>query len=133
MKLILPLIVGAVLSCCVGLPSNPEKQLEWKTNSCLPTAITMRHGLRNSTKWNEILLYEYLETASGTVKGHAVCVYIYPVGSNKMYAYDYEGSTRIRAHIDNPAKIAELTEQTRFRADSQILKAYFLDASQDWQ
>ena len=133
MKLLL-FFIGVILlsSCGNNLPSNPEKQLEWVTNACLPTAITMKHGLRNATKWNEILIYEYTELATGLKKGHAVCVYIYPVGSNQLWAYDYEGSTRIRAYITDPITIAQLTEQTRGRITNNITSAYFVTNIEDF-
>ena len=111
---------------CSTTPKNPEKYVEWENNSCLPTAITMRHGLRNSTKWNEVLLYQYTSLKTGETKGHAVCAYMYPVGSNKLWVYDYEGSTRVRAYIDDPLKIAQLAEVTRGRLYNQVSQAEYL-------
>jgi len=115
-----------LLASCSTTPTNPEKYVEWENNSCLPTAITMRHGLRNSTKWNEVLLYQYTSLKTGETKGHAVCAYLYPVGSNQLWVYDYEGSTRIRAFINDPLMIAQLAEVARGRLHNQVSQAEFL-------
>jgi len=128
MNLLLSFIAVILLaSCANNLPSNPEKQLEWATNACLPTAITMKFGLRNATKWSEILIYEYTELATGLRRGHAVCVYIYPIGTNQLWSYDYQGSTRIRAYITDPMAIARLAEETRGRITNNVTSAYFVD------
>ena len=115
------LVVG-----CSTTPTNPEKYVEWENTSCWPTANTMRHGLRNSTKWSEVLLYQYTSLKTGEMKGHAVCAYIYPVGSNKLWVYDYEGSTRIKAYINDPMMIAQLAEVARGRLVNQVSQAEYL-------
>ena len=115
-----------LLAGCTTTPKNPEKYIEWENNSCLPTAITMQYGLRNSTKWSEVLLYQYTSLKTGETKGHAVCAYIYPVGSNKLWVYDYEGSTRIKAYINEPLEIAQLEEIARGRIANQVNQAEYL-------
>ena len=115
-----------LLAGCTTTPKNPEKYIEWENNSCLPTAITMQYGLRNSTKWSEVLLYQYTSLKTGEMKGHAVCAYIYPVGSNKLWVYDYEGSTRIKAYINEPLEIAQLAEVARGRIANQVSQAEYL-------
>jgi hypothetical protein len=115
-----------LLAGCATTPKNPEKYIEWENNSCLPTAITMHYGLRNSTKWSEVLLYQYTSLKTGETKGHAVCAYIYPIGSNKLWVYDYEGSTRIKAYINDPLEIAQLAEVARGRIANQVSQAEYL-------
>ena len=115
-----------LLAGCTTTLKNPEKYIEWENNSCLPTAITMQYGLRNSTKWSEVLLYQYTSLKTGETKGHAVCAYIYPVGSNKLWVYDYEGSTRIKAYINEPLEIAQLAEVARGRIANQVSQAEYL-------
>jgi hypothetical protein len=111
---------------CSTVLKNPEKYVEWSSNACLPTAITMNHGLRNATKWSEVLLYQYTSLKTGEVKGHAACAYIFPVGSNQLWVYDYEGSTRIKAYINDPLKIAQLAEVARGRLHNQVSSAEYL-------
>ena len=115
-----------LLAGCTTTPKNPEKYIEWENNSCLPTAITMQYGLRNSTKWSEVLLYQYTSLKTGETKGHAVCAYIYPIVSNKLWVYDYEGSTRIKAYINEPLEIAQLAEVARGRIANQVSQAEYL-------
>ena len=126
MKNIILLISTLLIVGCSTMPKNPEKYVEWEYNSCLPTAITMRYGLRKSTKWNEVLIYQYTNLKTGEKKAHAICAYMYPVGQNKLWTYDYQGSTRVRAKIDDPLMMAQLSEVARGRLYNQVSHAEFL-------
>jgi hypothetical protein len=51
---------------------------------------------------------------------------MYPVGQNKLWTYDYQGSTRVRAKIDDPLMMAQLSEVARGRLYNQVSSAEFL-------
>jgi len=62
----------------------------------------------------------------GKIAGHAVTVYLFAPGENKLWAYDFEGSTRVRAFIDNPTQIATQAEIARGR-NTRVVFAEFLN------
>jgi hypothetical protein len=39
--------------------------------------------------------------------------YIYPKGKNKLWTYDFLGSYRTRAYIDNPVALAQQAQYVR--------------------
>jgi hypothetical protein len=55
-----------------------------------------------------------------------VTVYLFAPGENKLWAYDFEGSTRVRAFIDNPIQIATQAEIARGR-NTRVVFAEFLN------
>ena len=110
------------LSACT--PTNPERWMAMERNACLPTAIAMDAGLRRQGITSRVLQYGYQR--GGKLAGHAVTTYFFAPGENKLWAYDYQGSTRIRAFIDNPFQVATQAEIARGR-NTKIVFAEFLD------
>ena len=114
MKNLLLLFVLLFLVGCETLPENPEQWMAREKNACLPTAIAFRQGLQRQQIWSEIVAYRYKNEKQKYV-GHAIVAYLYPPGTNQLWTYDYEGSWRTRAWIDNPKQIATQAERLRGR------------------
>ena len=87
--------------------------MELKRNACLPTAIAMDAGLRRQGITSRVLQYAYKK--GDKIAGHAVTVYFFAPGENKLWAYDFEGSTRIRAFYESPVQVATQAEMARGR------------------
>lgn len=114
-------------SCSLTHPRNPEWWMEKEKNACLPTAITFKESLGKRVKWSKVLIYKYLDTKTNKYYGHAVCAYMYPTGKNQLWVYDYRGSVRIRAYIDEPFAVAEGVEKAAGNTHYQILQAEYLE------
>ena len=100
MKIILALILITLAGCAMPPVPEPEFAGIYK-NACLPEAIAMTQALRKSGIQARVLRIGTKEW------GHAVCVYIYPTGANKLYVWDsYWKSVNIRAWYDDPNDIA---------------------------
>lgn len=110
---------------CETLPVNSEKWMERQMNACLPTAISFKEGLNKHNIWSEVVRYSYKDKKNKW-KGHAIVAYLYPPGKNQMWTYDYEGSWKTRAWIDNPKMIAQQAENLRGRWENQVEFAEFL-------
>lgn len=110
---------------CETLPENPEQWMSREKNACLPTAIAFKQGLERQGVWVEVVRYQY-KNNKGKYVGHAIVAYLYPSGQNKLWTYDYEGSWRVRAWVDNPVDIAEQAEKVRGRWDNHIEYAEFI-------
>ena len=100
--------------------------MEKEKNACLPTAITFKESLGKRVKWSKVLIYKYLNTETGKYYGHAVCAYMYPVGKNQLWVYDYRGSVRVRAYIDQPLQVAEAVEKAAGN-NYQMIQAEYLE------
>jgi len=87
---------------CVTHPPLIDNKLQFKYgNDCLPQAIIMTQSLKEKgIEANVLTIY--------TDKwGHAICVYMYPLGQNKLWAWDrFWKSMRLRAWKDDPDSIA---------------------------
>jgi hypothetical protein len=97
------LVVIAILALagCTTLPVAETSFAGRYRNACLPEAIAMAHGLKEKSIQTRVLRIQTKDW------GHAVCVYIYPTGANKLYAWDsYWQSINLRAWFDDPASIA---------------------------
>jgi hypothetical protein len=116
------LALACALAACT--PLNPEAWMAYERNACLPTAIAMREGLERQGIQAHVVRYSYL--GNGTLTGHAVTSYLYPPGDNKLWVYDYEGSTRARAFFADPLGTARAAESARGRKP-QIFSSEFLD------
>jgi hypothetical protein len=121
MKAALPILLLALSACT---PTNPERWMEMEKNACLPTAISMDAGLRRQGITSRVLQYGYQR--GNKFVGHAVTAYLFAPGENKLWVYDYEGSTRTRAFIDDPVQIATQAELARGR-NTQIVFSKFLN------
>lgn len=87
---------------CVTNPPYVEKKLKFKYgNDCLPQAILMTQSLKEKNIDAKVLL---IHTKNW---GHAICVYMYPKGKNKMWGWDrFWKSMRLRAWKDDPTSVA---------------------------
>jgi len=124
LKIILILITIFCISCQT-LPTNQEQWMARERNACLPTAITFKQGLNRQGITSEVVVYRYRNTKNKIV-GHAIVAYMYPPGKNQLWTYDYEGSWRTRAYINNPVQIAQQSERVRGRWESVIDHAEFI-------
>lgn len=126
-KIVLISLLINLSSCNLIHPRNPEWWMEKQQNACLPTAISFRESLQKRVKWSRVLIYKYLDTKQNKYYGHAVCAYMYPVGKNQLWVYDYRGSVRVRAYIDEPFAVAEAVEKAAGNDHYQILQAEYLE------
>lgn len=132
-KIIVICSILALVTACSHLPSpftpsNPEGWMSDQQNACLPTAIAFREGLRKYNVWSEVIVYnfDYTNTTTKKSSGHAIVAYMYPTGKNQLWTYDFWGSYRTRAFIDNPLDIArkavEARQEDRFVTSARFLK-----------
>ena len=119
------LIAIACLTACSTTPSNPESWMETKRNACLPTAIAFREGLKKYNVWSEVVTYSWIDKKTQKPKGHAIVAYMYPIGKNQLWTYDFWGSYRVRAYKDNPLQIAKEAVTVRLE-DRDVYYAEFL-------
>jgi hypothetical protein len=124
-KKLVYLFLLLVLPGCENLPKNPEQWMIREKNACLPTAIAFKQGLNRQDIWSEVVRYTY-KRKDGKYTGHAIVAYLYPPGKNQLWTYDYEGSWRTRAFINDPKQIATQAEIIRGRSYNTILYAEFL-------
>ena len=129
MKKLLILLTSILLVSCSSMPQNPQKWMEWHgANDCLPTAIAFKEGLKASKcKWSKVVVYGYVDAVDSKAKGHAIVAFMYPIGKNQLWVYDYMGSYRTRAYIDDPLTIAQLAETQRGRSKNIVHYAEFLE------
>ena len=100
MKFLLTIAI-LVLAGCTSLPVEQPSFTGIYKNACLPEAIAMTQALKKSGIQARVLRISTKEW------GHAVCVYLYPTGSNKLYVWDsYWKSIKLRAWYDDPTNIA---------------------------
>jgi hypothetical protein len=111
------------------MPQNPQRWMEWEgANNCLPTAIAFKEGLKASKcKWSKVVVYGYVDDTDKKSKGHAVVAFMYPIGKNQLWVYDYMGSYRTRAYINDPLTIAKLAETQRGRSKNIVYYAEFIE------
>ena len=71
-------------------------------NACLPEAITMTEALDKASIKAKVVIFKT------PYRSHAICVYMYPTGANRMWGWDStEMSNRIRAYWDDDRSIAQ--------------------------
>lgn len=122
----LPIIGIILLTGCSSLPKNPEAWMESQRNACLPTAIAFKQSLKKYDVWAKVVRYTWYDTKQQKYKGHAIVAYLYPPGENKLWTYDFWGSYRARAFINNPYQIAK--EAVEARGENRNVNfAEFLD------
>ena len=125
MNKLLILIASVLLIGCETTPMNPERWMERERNACLPTAIAFKQGLDRQGIWSEVVRYTYTNDKGKRV-GHAIVAYLYPPGKNQLWTYDFEGSWRTRAFIDNPKQIGQQSENVRGRWNNIVDYAEFI-------
>lgn len=124
MKNILLILISCFLVSC-ATPSNPESWMENQKNACLPTAIAFREGLKKYNVWSEVVVYSWIDKKTDIKKGHAIVAYMYPIGKNQMWTYDFWGSYRVRAFKYDPMGIAKEAVKVRYE-DRDVIFAEFL-------
>lgn len=120
MKFLLAIAI-LVLAGCTSLPVEQPSFAGRYKNACLPEAIAMAQGLREKSIQTRVLRIQTKDW------GHAVTVYLYPTGANKLYVWDsYWKSVNLRAWYDNPVSIA--TEWLNYTHPKiPLVNAVFLD------
>lgn len=119
-------------SCATTPPESPEQHLAGYPESCLVLSATMVESLRRQGVDAETLVYRRTDvTQPGSDSGHAVTVYMYPRGKNKLWTHDQLGSFRTRAYRGDAPGIARQAEMVRGRTWSRVTYAEFLDRIQD--
>jgi hypothetical protein len=112
---ILILICLFLVSCA----SNPELENKLKFrygNDCLPQAIIMTESLKEKNIDAKVLR---IYTNNW---GHAICVYMYPKGQNKLWGWDrFWKSNRLRAWTNDPYSVARKWMEVTMSED--ILKS----------
>lgn len=120
------LLICIFLVGCASTPTNPESWMETKRNACLPTAIAFKQGLRKHDVWARVVRYTWFDNKKQKYNGHAIVAYLYPPGENKLWTYDFWGSYRTRAYIDDPLQIAREAVKAR-NEERNVNFAEFLD------
>ena len=120
MKYLLAIVIVA-LAGCTSLPVEQPAFAGRYRNACLPEAIAMAQGLKEKAIQTRVLRIQTKDW------GHAVTVYLYPTGANRLYVWDsYWQSINLRAWFDNPVSIA--TAWLNYtHPDKQLVNATFLD------
>lgn len=86
-------IFAIALAGCATTPQGPEWAGRMR-NACVPEAAAMVEGLKEKGINARMLIFR----ADGMREGHALAVYLYPVGQNRLWAWDSTwGSLRVRA------------------------------------
>ena len=123
MKYILLSAIILTITGCSTIPVDEPSFVGKYRNACLPEAIAMTQGLKqagiqarvvkiSTNKWN-----------------HAICVYLYPSGSNTLWGWDsYWKSNRLRAFSDDPNSIANAWIYSTL-SDATFVNAQFLDSN----
>jgi hypothetical protein len=100
MRFIIAIAILALVGCSTLPVNEPSFSGRYK-NACLPEAIAMAQGLREKAIQARVLRIQTKDW------GHAVTVYLYPTGANKLYVWDsYWKSVNLRAWYYDPASIA---------------------------
>ena len=129
MKYLLPLLLT---SCATVPPESPEQRLAGYPETCLALSATMVESLTRQGIDAETVIYRMTDvTKPGSDYGHAVTVYMYPRGANKLWTHDQLGSFRVRAYRNDPAGIAKQAEIVRRRTWNRITSAQFLNQIPD--
>ena len=100
MRILMCFIMVLILASCAVNPPATGLPLKYG-NDCLPQAIAMTQALHQKGVDADVLI---LSTHHWS---HAVCVYMYPVGQNTLWCWDYYWkSLRIRAWREYPLTVA---------------------------
>jgi hypothetical protein len=95
-------LIFFLAACTSAPPVNTPPWVGRHKNACLPEAIAMAQGLRKAEIQARVLS---IHTGDW---GHAVCVYMYPPGKNRLWVWDsYWKSVCLRAWWDSPSSIAK--------------------------
>ena len=102
MRIVAPLIALLLAGCATNPPVDQPYFAGKYRNACLPEAIAMTQALRQSGIQARVL------TIYTPKFGHALCVYMYPTGQNKLWVWDsHWKSVNLRAWYDDPDSIAK--------------------------
>jgi hypothetical protein len=122
MKYLLVIAILAIAGCTTLPVEQPSFARRYK-NACLPEAIAMTQGLKQAGIQARVL------RISTNKWNHAICVYLYPSGSNTLWGWDsYWKSNRLRAFSDEPNSIAKAWINTTL-SDAIFLNSQFLDSN----
>ena len=95
MKIFILLVL--LLSGCNSLPVKAPSIVGKYNNACLPEAIEMSSSLQKSDIISQVVIFKTDQ------RQHAICVYMYPPGKNKIWGWDsYYGSHQLKAWWNDP-------------------------------
>jgi hypothetical protein len=95
------LICLGVAGCGVKAPVAEPGFVGSYGRACLPEAIGMAEALRGAGVQAKVLRFRTAKV------GHAIAVYLYPPGANKLWGWDsWWASLQLRAFWHNPEMIA---------------------------
>jgi len=102
MRVLVLLLAFFVAGCASTPPADTPPWVGKYKNACLPEAIVMTQGLKKHGIQAKVL------TIYTDKWGHAVCVYMYPAGQNRLWVWDsYWKSVQVRAWFNDPNDIAK--------------------------
>lgn len=112
--------IAILLTSCVSPPISTPPWIGKYKNACLPEAIAMSAGLQAHGIQSRVLRIQTRKWS------HAVCVYMFPTGQNKMWVWDsHWKSVNVRAWYNQPDSIARAwLDKTSFEP---LVVAEFLD------
>lgn len=120
MRSLLAIAILALAGCTTLPVEQPAFAGRYK-NACLPEAIAMTQALKKSDIQARALRIDTLQWS------HAVCVYLYPTGANRLYAWDsYWKSINLHAWYDNPVSIATAWLRET-HPNTELIKTEFQD------
>jgi len=109
-----------LLTSCTSSP--PTGVPEWAGSyrkACLPEAIAVAQGLRNSGVQAKVLSIHTKDW------GHATCAYLYPPGKNRLWVWDSNWqSVPLKAWWNDPKDIAEAWMKWRYD-ETPVENAFF--------
>ena len=112
--------LGLFLVGCTSTP--PTGVPEWAGSykkACLPEAIAVAQGLRNSGVQAKVLSIHTKDW------GHATCAYLYPPGKNRLWVWDsHWQSIPIKAWWNDPKSIAKAWMDYRYD-ETPLESAFF--------
>jgi hypothetical protein len=76
--------------------------------------------------WSEVVIYSWIDMKEKKLVSHAIVAYMYPIGKNQLWTYDYLGSYRVRSFKNNPVDIAQKATNAR-QENRYVTSAYFLE------
>lgn len=115
------LAAALLLSACSAPPAKGPEYAGRYNNACLPEAIGMVQGLKGAGIQGKVL------TVRTPSWGHALAVYLYPPGQNRLWCWDSRWkSIEVKAFYSNPDQVAAGWMRRTAHSES-VLAADFLE------
>jgi hypothetical protein len=126
MKKILLLLLAAITSCA---PVKTEDFQSSVSVDYFSKAVDLKIELLNSgkTKWAKIVIYSFVDASTGETQCSYCVAFMYPTGENELRVSDTINDYSIKAYINDPLKIAQMTENVRGRELNIVTDADFYE------